>query len=139
MANKKIFLAPDIFVAFVDRADPKHLHAGAFFRYFAQENYILYTNETTIGNVYQSISQSISPAIGKDFLKAMNMTTINLLYTEESDVKLVYKTLINHQATELTFNEALIAAMASRRNIATICTFAYLHPLFGLTPFYLPI
>lgn len=139
MANKKVFLAPDIFVAFIDRADPKHLHAGAFFRYFAQENYFLFTNPATISNVYQSVSQSISPAIGRDFLKALNLTTINLLYPEESDVKLVYKTLMNHQSAELSFDETLIAAMASRRSIPSICTFAYLRPLFGLTPFYLPI
>lgn len=139
MINKKVFLAPDIFVAFIDRADPKHIHASAFFRYFSQEKYFLYTNIETISNVHQNISQSISPFIAKDFLKAMSLTTINLLYAEESDIKLVYKTLVNHQATELTFDDALIAVMASRRSISSICTFSYLHALFGLTPFYLPI
>ncbi|HEV2339990.1 MAG TPA: hypothetical protein VGT05_04520 [Patescibacteria group bacterium] len=139
MQSKKVFLSPDVFVAYIDRADPKHLHATALFRYFAQERYVLYVNPNTISTVYQKVSHTISAFVAKDFLKAMSLSTINLLHSEESDVKLVYKTIINYQSTELSFDETLLSVMASRRSIPFICTFSYLHPLFGLSIFYLPI
>lgn len=139
MQTKKVFLAPDMFLAFIDRAHPKHLHAGAFFRYFAQEKYLLYTNEETILTVYQELHGKISPFLAKDFLKAISLGSINILYTEESDLKLTIKTMLNSHSADLTMPEALRAVMASRRSIPTIGTFEYLHQLFGLTAFYLPI
>ncbi len=139
MQSKKIFLAPDAFIAFIDRAHPKHLHAGAFFRYFAQEKYVLYTNEETILTVYEELHTKISPFLAKDFLKAISLGSINILYTEESDMKLTFKTILNSHSADLTMKQALMAVMASRRSIGTICTFDYLHQLFGLTAFYLPI
>lgn len=139
MQSKKIFLAPDVFLAFVDRANPRHLHAVAFFRYFAQEQLFLYTNIETIAKVHQSIQENISPALAKDFLKALSLGTINVIYPEEADLKLAVKTLTSYSSQELHMDEALVAVLASRRNIPQICTFTYLHPLFGLTAFYLPI
>lgn len=139
MQSKKVFLAPDIFVAFVDRAHPKHLHASAFFRFFAQEQHFLYTDPSSIMDAYAQIQEKISPFLAKDFLKAITLGTINIIYPEEQDVKLCMKTVISGTTTELSMQEALIASMASRRAIPHICTFSYLHPLFGLTAFYLPI
>jgi len=139
MVSRKVFLAPDIFVAFVDRADPKHLHASAFFRYFSQEQHFLYTTIVVISDVYKEISTRISPILAKEFIKALSLSSINMLYPEESDIKLTYKTLIGTSSSDLSFQEALIASMASRREIPYICTVNYLHPLFGLTAFYLPI
>lgn len=139
MTSKKVFIAPDIFLAFVDRAHPKHLHAVAFFRFFAQENYYLYTNPTTVSHVHKQIHDTISPALAKDFLKALSLGSVNVIFAEEADMKLVYKTLISYSSQELEMDEALMAVLASRRNVPQICTFAYLHPLFGLTAFYLPI
>lgn len=139
MQSKKIFLAPDVFLAFVDRASPRHLHAVAFFRYFAQEQLFLYTNIETIAKVHQAIQENISPALAKDFLKALSLGTINIIYPEEADLKLAIKTLTSYSSQELHMDEAMVAVLSSRRNIPQICTFNYLHPLFGLTAFYLPI
>ncbi len=139
MQSRKVFLSPDIFVAFVDRAHPKHLHASAFFRYFAQEQHFLYTNMVALSDAHKDISTTISPILAKEFVKAISLTSINILYPEESDLNLTYKTLINSSTSDLSFQEALMASMASRREIPYICTVGYLHPLFGLTAFYLPI
>ena len=139
MLSKKIFLAPDIFLAFIDRAHPNHIHASAFFRFFAQEGYYLYTNTQTLIEVHKSIHDNISPSLARDFLKAISLGTVNIIYPEEADMKLTLKTLISYSSQELQMNEALMAVLASRRNISQICTFDYLHPLFGLTAFYLPI
>lgn len=139
MQSKKVFLGDDVFLAFVDRANPRHLHAVAFFRYFAEEQFLLYTNINTISTVHKTIQETISPALAKDFLKALSLGTINVIYPEEADLKLTIKTLTSYASQELHMDEALVAALASRRNIPQICTFSYLHPLFGLTAFYLPI
>lgn len=139
MLSKKVFLAPDVFVAFVDRAHPKHMHAVAFFRYFSQANYYLYTSTHAVTKIHHEIHEKISPSLAKDFLKALSLGTINIIYPEEADLKLTLKTLISYSSQELKMDEAFMAAMASRRNIPQICTFEYLHPLFGLVAFYLPI
>lgn len=137
--NKKVLIGPDVFIAFIDRASSKHLHAGAFFRYFAQEKYTLFTTALVINNTYQTLSSSISPAVAKDFIKALTLGSINILPPDDSDIKLTFKTLLSATGTEASFGETLMQAMASRRNITQICTFSYLHPLFRLTTFYLPI
>lgn len=137
--NKKVLVGPDVFVAFIDRANPRHLHAGAFFRYFAQERYNLFTTALIINNVYQTLSTNISQAVAKDFIKALTLGSINILPLDESDIKLTFKTLLSPSGTEASFGETLMQAMASRRNITQICTFSYLHPLFRLSTFYLPI
>lgn len=139
MQSRKVFLAPDIFVAFVDRAHPKHLHATAFFRYFHQEQHFLYTNPQNIMDAYTIIQKRISPFLAKDFIKALSLGSINMLYPEEPDLKLAYKTVLSSSSQDLSMNEAIMAVMAERRSIPQVCTFEYLHPLFGLTTFFLPI
>lgn len=137
--NKKVFLAPDVLVAFIDRANPKHLHAAAFFRYFAQERYALFTTISVINTTYDTLSVHISPSIARDFIKALSLGSINILSYDETDIKLTFKTLLSTGTPELSFNEALMQVIANRRNITQVCTFSYLHPLFRLTTFYLPI
>lgn len=139
MKSKKVYLSSDAIYAFIDRADPKHVHAAAFFRFFAQENYQLFTSIISINDTYSKIYQNISPSVAKDFLKALSLSAINLIYPEESDVNATFKTLLSYQNHELTFTEALMAVLANKKNIPQICTFNYLHSLFGLTTFYLPI
>lgn len=141
MANvsKKVFIATSAFMAFVDRADPKHIHAAAYFQYFAEQKYQLYTGYLNLTEVHHEISAKVSGSSARDFLKAIDLGSINILYPEPADMKLALKTLINYRSTDLTFREAQMAVMASRRSISQICTFEYLHPLFGLTVFYLPL
>ena len=137
--QKKVFLAPDVLVAFVDRANPKHLHAAAFFRYFAQERYTLISTISVINTTYDTLAVHISPSVARDFIKALSLGSINIVSPDETDIKLTYKTLLTNSTPELSFNETLMQVIANRRNITQVCTFSYLHPLFRLTAFYLPI
>lgn len=137
--SKKVFIASDLFVSFIDRAHPKHIHAVAFFRYFASERFELYSNMPIVIASYQKIYQDISPSIARDFLRALSLGNINIIFPEESDFKAALKTLITYQSTELTFEEALMSVEADKRRIPAICTFEYLHPLFGISTFFLPI
>lgn len=139
MQSRKVFLAPDIFVAFVDRGHPKHLHATAFFRYFSQEQHFLYTNPESIMDAYTLIQKKISPFLAKDFMKAISLGSINMLYPEDTDLRLAYKTLLSSSSQDISMQEILMAVMSERRSIPQICTFEYLHPLFGLTTFFLPL
>lgn len=139
ITSKKVFLEPSIFSSFIDRAQPKHEQAAAYFRYFAQEEYFLFTDIGSITETYNLIYKDISPSLSKDFLRTIFLSNINILYPDESDIKAALKTLINFQSTELTFSKSLIAVLANRRGIGQIATFDYLHSLFGLNLFYLPI
>lgn len=137
--SKKVFLAPDVIFAFIDRAHAKHEQASAYIRYFAQEEYLLYIDVLGLNTVYEQVYTDISTSLAKDFIKTISLSTINVIYPDESDLKATYKTLAASTSTELTFSKALISVMSEKRSIGQICTFEYLHPLFGISLFYLPL
>lgn len=137
--SKKVFLTPNSMFAFIDRAHEKHEQASAFFRYFSEQEYQLFTNSITIHETYTQIYHRMSPSIAKDFLRTVFISDMNIIYPEESDVKAALKTLIAYRTTDLMFSQALTAVLANRRGVSQICTFEFLHPLFGLNVFYLPI
>lgn len=139
MISKKVFLAPSSFLAFIDRAHPMHEQAAAFFRFFAQENYQLYTDHPSILEAYRVIYSNISPSLARDYMRTMSITSMNIIYPEDNDAKAALKAVNTYQSTDLTYNNALLSILAYKRGIQQICTFEYLHPLFGLTTFYLPI
>jgi predicted nucleic acid-binding protein len=139
MQSKKVYLTASTFEALIDRAHPKHDQASAFFRFFGDEEYILYTDINTITKTYSTIYKDISPSLGKDFMRTMIISDINILYPEEADIKAALKALISYQSNELSFLQALVAILAEKREISQICTFEYLHPLFGQTAFFLPM
>lgn len=141
MANlsKKVFIESSVFYAFINRADPKHPQAAAYFRYFAEAKYQVFTSYTVIGEVYRDIYEKISPSLAKDFLRGLSLSNVNILYPTESDLKAALKTLINYRNTELTFRDSQSAVLSNRNSIGQICTFGYMHPLFGLSAFFLPL
>lgn len=139
LQSKKVFIESSVFYAFVNRADSKHPQAAAYFRYFAERKYQIFTSYPVIEEVYQQIYDKISPSLAKDFLRGVMLSSLNILYPSESDAKAALKTLINYQNTELTFRDSQTAVLSNRNYIPQICTFEYLHPLFGLSAFNLPI
>lgn len=137
--SKKVYLTPNCLYAFIDRAHDKHTQASAYFRYFSEQEYLLYIDPINLNEGYNIIFKKMSPSLAKDFLRIISLSDINLIIPEESEVKATFKTIINYNSLDLTYAEALMAVVASKRNISQICTFEYLHPLFGLNTFYLPI
>lgn len=137
--SKKIFLDNSIFSAFVDRAHSKHEQSAAYFRYFGQEEYKLFTDIANLQTTYETIYKDISPSLSRDFMRTMYLSDVNIVYPEESDAKAALKALVNYKSTELTFTQAQMAVLCIKRDISQICSFDYVHNLFGLTLFYLPI
>ncbi len=139
ITSKKVYISRSGFYALINRAHPKYEQASAYFRYFAIENYLLFTDIFTLNDVYNQIYREISPSLSKDFLRTVFLSDLNILYPEERDVKAALKTLINFQSSDLTFNQSLRAVLANRREVSQVLTFDYLHPLFGQGAFYLPM
>ena len=141
MANlsKKVFIDASVFFAFINRADIKHDEASAYFRFFGEGEYILYTEHTNLIEAYDKVFKDISPSLAKDFLRTIFLSDINIIYADENDVKSALKMLITYQTNDLSYHQALTAVLANRRNIQNICSFAYFHQLFGLSLFYLPM
>lgn len=139
MLSTRLFVTESVFYAFIDRAHPKHTTAAAFFRYFSEEEYSLFTDTTTLIQTYRQIFERISKVLAKDFLRTIAISNINVLYPQESDFKAAIKAMVTYRSTELSFDEALSLVLANRQRISQICTFDYFHPLFGLTLFYLPV
>ena len=95
--SKKIFVSTDVLYAFVDRAHAKYPQAAAYFRYFAQEKYQVFTSYLHVLNTYKEIYSKISPSLARDFLRAFTLSSVNVLYPTESDMKAALKTLINYR------------------------------------------
>lgn len=139
MVSKKVYIAPDGFIAFIDRVNKKHVQASAFFRYFAQEQYQLYTNPVTINEAYMTIYNTISPSLARDFLRALDLSSINLIFPENADIKAAVKIIETGNSVDLTFGKALMAVMCNKKSIPQIMTYEFLHALYGLQLFYLPV
>ena len=139
LQSKKVMVASDVLYAFVDRAHAKYPQATAYFRYLSEQKYQVYTTYSLIVESYDLIFEKISPSLARDFLRGINLSSINIIYPTESDTKAALKSLINYKSAELTFVQAQMAVLSNRHSIPQVCTFEYLHPLFGLTAFYLPI
>lgn len=137
--SKKVYLEPSMMCAYIDRAHPKHEQATAFFRFFAQEEYTLFTDSVNVTDAYNTIYRDISPSLAKDFLRTVALSNINVIYPEEADMKAALKALVNYKSTELTYQKALVAVLANKRGISQIATFDYLHQLFDLQLFFLPM
>ncbi len=137
--SKKVYISPSALYAFIDRAHEKHNQASAYFRYFSEEEYLLYIDTVNLNQTYDIIYKKMSPSLAKDFLRIVSLSDINVIYPDESETKATLKTVINYNSLDLTLAEAFMAVIANKRGISQICTFDYLHPLFGLNTFYLPI
>lgn len=136
--NKKLFITSSVFVAFIDRTHPKHTQATACFRYFTAQKYQLYTSHVNIVEAYRTIFDDISPFLARDFLRAITLGSINVLYPTEADTKAAVKALVSSQSNQLNFVDAQTEVLAYRNSITQIFSFDFIHLLFGLTSFALP-
>lgn len=139
MTSKKVYIAPDGFIAFIDRAHPKHVQASAYFRYFSQEQYQLYTSIITINDTYNTLYNTISPSLARDYLRTMSLSSVNIIFPESAEMKQAIRTVESSNSVDLTFSKALMSVVCNRKNVPQIATFEYLHALFGLQVFYLPM
>lgn len=139
IVSKKVYLAPSSLYAFIDRAHEKHSQASAYFRYFSEQEYMLYIDVINLNEAYDIIYKRMSPSLAKDFLRIISLSDINVIAPEDAEIRATFKTISNYNSLDLTFSEALMAVISSKRSVMTICTFDYLHPLFGLSTFFLPI
>lgn len=138
MLSRKVFIASNVFVALVDRTHPNHQQAGAFFRYFSQEGFYLFTGYINVVEAYSKLAANISPSLAREFLRALVLSSVNLIYPTEGDMKAAIKAMVTAQATDLSFADAQMSVLAYRNNIPQLATFDYMHPLFGLSVFSLP-
>jgi hypothetical protein len=137
--SKKVYLADDIFTAFLDRAHEKHSQTAAFFRYFAMEKYHLFTDVINVYSAHAKVSESLSPTVAKEFLRTITLSNITLLYPDEGDMKAVYKIHLGDRTSDLSLAQTVMAVMADRKGIPQIATYNYMSTMFGLSVFYIPI
>ncbi len=138
MGSKKVFITQSAFYAFIDHSDAKHQMASAFFRYFAQERYHLFSTPSTIMDTYQQIQSNMSHSIARDFLRTIFTSTIDILYVDEPTMKAATKLVITTTNTSITMDQAIANIVCDRSQIGSVCTFAYFPYFFGIKAFTLP-
>ncbi len=137
--QNKVYLAGDVIYAFIDRTHAKHDQAAAFFRYFSMENYQLATDVVTLYDTFTILSQDVSPTIAKDFIRSMYISSVTIFYPTEADMKAALKTYLSDKTGDLTLGKTLMAVLADKNRIPQIATFEYIHAVFGLSIFYIPL
>jgi predicted nucleic acid-binding protein len=137
--SKKVYLSSDVLYAFIDRSNPKHEQAAAFFRYFAMEEYHLFTDSISLYEAYSQIIANMSASIAKDLLRTIYLSNITIFYPDETDMKSALKFYLSDKTGDLTLGKTLMAVIADRKSIPQVATFEYIHAMFGLSVFYIPI
>lgn len=136
--SKKIFLTPSVIFAFIDRNDPKHRQASAYFRYFAQEKCHLYIALPSVVRAYNNLRQHMSYSIAKDFIRAIFVGNVEIVYADEAATKMALKLILSETAQNLSFDQALINVLADRHQVPQIYSFEYSNFYFGIQSFTLP-
>ncbi len=138
MASKKVYITQSAFYAFIDRSDAKNQMAGAYFRYFAQEGYHLYTSPSTIMATYERIQVHMSHSIAREFLQTIFTSTIDIVYVDEPLMKSAVKLVITTTSVHLTLEQAIVNIVCDKSQTPTICSFEYFPYFFGTRAFTLP-
>lgn len=92
-----------------------------------------------MNETYTIIYNTISPSLARDYLRAMSLSAVNIIYPESAEMKQAIRTIESSNNVDFTFSKALMSVVCNRKNIPQIATFEYLHALFGLQAFYLPM
>jgi predicted nucleic acid-binding protein len=137
-ASKKVFITSSVMFAFIDRNHPKHNQASAYMRYFAQEKFQLYTAISSIIKTHNDLRIHMSYSIAKEYLRAMFVGNIEILYPDEAATKAALKLILSEAQQDSNFNHILINVLADRNQISQICSFEFAKLYFGISLFNLP-
>jgi predicted nucleic acid-binding protein len=138
--SKKVFLTSSVMFAFVDRNDPKHQQASAYLRCLAQGKYNLYITLSSITKTYNDLRKHMSYSIAKDFIRAMFVGNIEIVYPDEAATKAALKLILSETQRDFNnFEHALTNVLADRNQIPQICSFEFSRFYFGISLFTLPI
>lgn len=138
--SKKVFITSSIFYAFIDRGHPKYPQAEAFFRYFAQENFHLFTSLPEIIATQSNLQKNVGFGSTRDFLRTLFLGSIEVVYPDESETKNALKLILasSSSAQTITFEQALVNTVSDKKQIPQIASFEYSQFYFGIEPFTLP-
>jgi predicted nucleic acid-binding protein len=136
--SKKVLLAPSAFFSFIDRNHPKHSTSRAYFRYFANEGYRLFTTANTVTITYNQLQKHMSYSIAKTFLRTIYLGDVDIIYPDEAMTKSALRLIFSNTGGAIGFEQALINAVADRLQIPLIVSFEYSTNYFGVSAFTLP-
>lgn len=136
--SKKVLTTREILFSFIDRQHTKHAEAEAYFRFFANEGYHIYTPSFAVMDTYAQIRKHMSFSIAKDFLRTIYLGSIEIIYPDESTTKNAIKLILSNTSDDLTMDQALINVIADKNQIPQIASFDYQYFYFGIQPFTLP-
>jgi predicted nucleic acid-binding protein len=137
-ASKKVFLTPSVLFALLDRNHPKHSQSDAYFRFFAKEQYQLFVTDSSVVRTYNDIRKHMSYSVAKDFLRAMFVGNIQIVYPDEPTTRATLKLLLSDTQYEISFEQALTNVSADRFQVSQICSFEFSRFFFGINLFTLP-
>jgi predicted nucleic acid-binding protein len=138
MTSKKVFLSSSVMFAFVDRNHPKHQQASAYLRYFAQEKFQVYSSLSAVIHTHNDLRKHMSYSIAKDFIRAMFVGNIEIIYPDEAATKNALKLMLSQAQQDLSFDQILMNVLADKHGISQICSFETSRFYFGITLFNLP-
>jgi predicted nucleic acid-binding protein len=132
-SNRKIFIDSSVFTAFVDRGNPRHMHAAKALEATASIGYRLYTTPPIIADAYEELMKQVGTTVALEFLQTTLQSGMEIIFKQKTDLNAAYRILKINRTEQISLNEAISAALMQRKGITTILTFNPWHNLFGTT------
>ena len=137
--DKKVIISNQVFFAFIDRSHQNHGQAVAFFRYFTEEQFELYTVLFSVAATYQDLQDHIGLSIARNWLKSIFLGNIQIAYPDEATIKAAIKLITSTYNYNITIDQAVMNVVADKKGIPFIATFEFFPFFFGIKPFTLPL
>ena len=131
--NRKIFIDSSVLTAFVDRGNTRHLRVVKAFEVAASIGYRLYTSPPIIADAYGELTSQVGTTVALEFLHTVLQSGMEIIFMQKTDLNAAYRILKVNRSEQISFDEAMNAALMQRKGITQILTFRTWHNLFGTT------
>lgn len=131
--SRKIFIDTSVLTAFVDRGNGRHLRAAKALEVTASIGYRIFTTPAIINESYEELRRQVGTTVALEFLQIVLQSGIEVTFLQKTDLNSAYRVLKFNRTEQISFTEALTAALMQRKGITQILTFRAWHNLFGTT------
>jgi predicted nucleic acid-binding protein len=131
----KIYLDASALYAFIDRADPNHIHSSKLLEQFSVQRVSIYTSIQVVQDIFTAINNQLGNTISFEFLQAIVESDIEVLYPQKADFLASFRLIKLNRNKQISLKEALTATIMQKKGITQILTFTYWPNLLGSQPY----
>ena len=132
ISSRKIFIESSLMLAFIDRANLKHLKSVQILELLAHHRYQVYTSDIVILQTFNAIERDLGSTVANDFLHAILESDIQILYAGESNFLMAFRYLKANPGYRSSLSNIITTDLMQKHNINSVLTFDYWPNLMGV-------